>query len=460
MDDKFGELKKNTIIIAVSNIGSRAILFMLAPLYSYFLSKSQYGTMDLITTTVSLLGPLFCLDIYEATFRFASDSEEEKRTVYSSSMAVCFLGLVMGLVVIAASIAIGKNSNLIVFTVLFTVLTVLNNVMSQFARGQGAMKTFALSGIVNAIFLLASNVVFLYFLHMELRGWLLSYFIAKIITFLYLFWRTDFIHCFSVKYVDQSCIRRMLKYCIPLMPTAIMWWIMNMSDRYMLTFFLGTAVTGVYAVAGKIPSILSVFENIFYQAWQTTAIKSLMDKNREALYSDVLGKYIEVIALGCVMILIVLRPFIEFLFAEPYHPAVGPAPILVLCIAIHAVAGNLGALYTVFKVTRGALFTSFAGAVVNIGLNLIFIPRYGMVGAALTTIIGYTVTLLLRWFDIRHFVKLKLNAARIAVALLVLLVQFALYYNSSAWSYLVRCLIAAVFLFMERGFLLSLLRRR
>ena len=110
--------------------------------------------------------------------------------------------------------------------------------------------------------------------------------------------------------------------------------------------------------------------------------------------------------------------------------------------------------------TRGALFTSFAGAVVNIGLNLIFIPRYGMVGAALTTIIGYTVTLLLRWFDIRRFVKLKLNAARIAVALLVLLVQFALYYNSSAWSYLVRCLIAAVFLFMERGFLLSLLRRR
>ena len=200
MDDKLGELKKNTLIIAISNIGSRAILFMLAPLYSYFLSKSQYGTMDLITTTVSLLGPLFCLDIYEATFRFASDSEEEKKTVYSSSMAVCFLGLLMGLVVIAVSSAVGKGSNLIVFTVLFTVLTVLNNVMSQFARGQGAMKTFALSGIVNAIFLLASNVVFLYFMHMELRGWLLSYFIAKIITFLYLFWRTDFIPDDQVRY--------------------------------------------------------------------------------------------------------------------------------------------------------------------------------------------------------------------------------------------------------------------
>ena len=53
-----------------------------------------------------------------------------------------------------------------------------------------------------------------------------------------------------------------------------------------------------------------------------------------------------------------------------------------------------------------------------------------------------------------------MNAARIVPALLVLLVQFALYYNSSVWSYLIRCLIAAVFLFIERGFLLSLLRRR
>ena len=159
------------------------------------------------------------------------------------------------------------------------------------------------------------------------------------------------------------------------------------------------------------------------------------------------------------MILIVLRPVIEILFAKSYHQAVEPAPILVLCIAVHAVAGNLGALYTVFKVTKGALFTSSVGAVVNIALNLIFIPRFGMVGAALTTIIGYIVTLILRWFDIRRYARLTLDWKKILLALFLLAVQFVLYYHSGMWSYLLRCLLAAVLLFRERKLLLSLVRR-
>ena len=85
----YNELKRNTIIIGISNIGSKAISFILAPLYSYYLSTSQYGTMDLITTTVGLIMPLLCLDIFEATFRFASDKKYNDKVVFSSSMSLC-----------------------------------------------------------------------------------------------------------------------------------------------------------------------------------------------------------------------------------------------------------------------------------------------------------------------------------------------------------------------------------
>ena len=69
---------------------------------------------------------------------------------------------------------------------------------------------------------------------------------------------------FRLKYYDKKYAKEFLKFCLPLMPTATMWWIMNLSDRYMLAFFLVASATGIYAVANKIPGLLSVFENIFY----------------------------------------------------------------------------------------------------------------------------------------------------------------------------------------------------
>ena len=66
--------------------------------------------------------------------------------------------------------------------------------------------------------------------------------------------------------------RQMLRYCIPLIPTAIFWWIMGVSDRYMVKWFLGGAANGIYAVAYKIPTILTILATVFMDAWQLSAI--------------------------------------------------------------------------------------------------------------------------------------------------------------------------------------------
>lgn len=87
------ELKKNTIIIAISSLGSKIINFILAPMYSYFLTPEQYGQMDLIITTTSLLLPFICLNIYAGTFRYTieSSSEDGKKKVLSNSLFICLI---------------------------------------------------------------------------------------------------------------------------------------------------------------------------------------------------------------------------------------------------------------------------------------------------------------------------------------------------------------------------------
>lgn len=284
----YSELRRNTLIIGISNIGCKAIAFILAPLYSFYLTTSQYGTMDLITTTVSLILPLYCLDIYEATFRFSSDAEYDKRKILTSSLIVCLPSLVLSIIIFVISLFIFHDSYLINYTILFVVFNTLISILSQYARGIGKMRVFAFTGIINSIVMLLTSLLFLIILKLELKGWLISFLFSQISAVIYLCIRCNIFHCVKREYIDKNYIRTFVMFCIPLIPTAAMWWVMNASDRYMILFFMSTSANGVYSVANKIPSLLSIFENVFYQAWQTTAISKMHDDDRNEFFQTFL----------------------------------------------------------------------------------------------------------------------------------------------------------------------------
>ena len=455
----YSELRRNTLIIGISNIGCKAIAFILAPLYSFYLTTSQYGTMDLITTTVSLILPLYCLDIYEATFRFSSDAEYDKRKILTSSLIVCLPSLVLSIIIFVISLFIFHDSYLINYTILFVVFNTLISILSKYARGIGKMRVFAFTGIINSIVMLLTSLLFLIILKLELKGWLISFLFSQISTVIYLCIRCNIFHCVKREYIDKNYIRTFVMFCIPLIPTAAMWWVMNASDRYMILFFMSTSANGVYSVANKIPSLLSIFENVFYQAWQTTAISKMHDDDRNEFFSNVFNKYFCFLTIGVVGLLLIGRPLILMIFSIEYSSAWLCFSILVLSVLFHALAGNLGLLYSVFKNTKGAFYSTVIGAVTNIVLNLIFIPAFGLIGAAVTTLIGYVVTLIYRWFDVKKFVSLKLNYKQFLFYLSVIAIQLFLYYINTPISYGIRTIILLLILILNRELILKILKK-
>ena len=456
---QYKELKKNTILIGISNLGSKAIGFVLAPLYSYYLSTSEYGTMDLITTTAGLLLPILCLDIYEATFRFASDKEHNDKTVFSSSFTLTALMAFIVLALIGILNVFVTVPVVVSFSVISAAIDAIYMVLSQFARGQNKMKVFAFSGVVNSIFLLGSNAVLLFILRYGLYGWMTSYIVGKIIACVYIVWSGKSFSFFSIKAISKDFYNEALKYSLPLLPTAMMWWVMNASDRYMIAFFMGTAANGIYAVANKMPSFLSVFENVFYQAWQTSSINAIEDKNRDKFYSEVFKKYFSVLALGVLGLLLILKPMTLKLFAHGYEDAWLSTSILVIAVMFHALSGNLGTLYVTFKNTKGALVTSTIGAVTNTVLNWFLIPHGGLIAAATTTLIGYIIVLLYRWWDVKKFVKLTIKPSFVASWLAVICIQFGLYYVDGICSYAIRLVIVLVAMWVNREIIVKIVKR-
>ena len=76
----------------------------------------------------------------------------------------------------------------------------------------------------------------------------------------------------------------MLAYCVPLIPTAVFWWIMGVSDRYLVKWFVGSDANGIYAVAYKIPTILTILATVFMDAWQLSAIAESGDRRAQARF--------------------------------------------------------------------------------------------------------------------------------------------------------------------------------
>ena len=254
----------------------------------------------------------------------------------------------------------------------------------------------------------------------------------------------------SFNEIETETLKQLLRFCLPLMPTTIMWWVMNVSDRYVISFFLGTAATGIYAVACKIPSLLSLVENVFYQAWQISAISMGNNKNRDKEYSRFFLTYFKTLVIGNIGLLVIIKPMLFVLFEKSYTEAWVYIAPLITAIVFHALSGFLGSFYIVFKETKGALMTTMAGAFVNIFLNIVLIPKFGIFAATITTILGYMITIILRIKDTKKYVNLVIDKKVIIVYICILIIQTILYYIQGIFSYFIRIIIMLAIIYFNR----------
>lgn len=437
-------------------LGNRAIAFLLAPLYSYYLSTEQYGIMDLISSTSILLYPVVCLGVYDATFRFANDKRFSDKEIISSSLALCIPGAILyGFLFML--LAFRSESNYILYVGAFVLFDAINNILAQYLRGKNRMIAFGLTGIINSVVLLTTNIIFMIAIKMQLEGWCLSALLARIANLLFVVFVVGFSNIISIKSINKRIIIELLRYSLPLMPNTIMWWILNLSNRYVLAFFIGTAATGIYAVGNKIPSLLSMMENAFYQAWQISSIDALDQKNRNDYYSDVFCNYFYVLTIGVLGILIIGKYAIAHLFAADYYSAWICLAPLTICVMIHALAGNLGIVYTTFMETKGALFTSIWGAISNIVLIIFLIPALGVLGAAITTFLGYMVIFMARWIDIKKYVTFHINKRKIVFYSFLICLQLVLYYIPGHAILIGGSIVFLIPLYLDRNLIMKII---
>lgn len=440
--NRHGKLFKNSVIFAIGNLGSKLISFILVPFYTFVLTKSEFGTVDLISTSVNLFTPIITFSIFDAVFRFTLEKGEEKNKILSNGMVVSIFGSALALLCLPILTSFGiPFSN---YLILLLISTVFLNLLSNFARANEQVKVFALSGIIGTVVTAGLSVVLLSFLHLGIRGYLLALLFSNIVTIIFLGYMTKLSSRIRLKYVNIEVLKRMLTYSIPLIPNAFSWWINTSADRFFILAFVGAAANGIYAVASKIPSLLTLINQIFFQSWQMSAVEEFRSNDASDFYSNVFNAYLTLQFICATMILVILKPLMEILVAESYFISWRYIPFLLLAVIYSSISGFLGTTYTAAKKTTAILFTTLIGAVLNIIMGFILVPFFGIQGASLASGFSFGIVALIRLINTKQFLVIKVNWVKVCVYHVQFIVMVTLLFTLKDIVYLESLLVVLV----------------
>ncbi len=419
------KLAKNTLILTISNLSSKLLSFIFVPLYTYVLSTEQYGTSDIITTTVSLVTPIFTILASEAILRFSLDERQDKNQLFSTIFYVYLAGTILLSVITAgAGIFFPIIREYIIFFLLYYISINANEILLQFGKGLEKITLVGIAGVIASVVLIVCNIVFLVVLRLGIEGYLLSFIISNVTSAIFLI-ITLRVKNFIIPYrrLEKNTFKNITKYTLPMIPNSISWWISNSSNKYIITFFLGSSLTGIYSIAHKIPSLLSVFVGIFMSAWQISAIEGFGTKECTEFYEKiykVLFKGLTTICAGAIL----LSEFLgKYLFLNEFEIAWIYCPILLLSALFHALSGFMGTVYTSAKKTKFLFYSTAIGAVMNVILSVILIQFLGVFGATIAAALSYFIIWILRVIDSRKIMKMRVNYLDVIFQMVLLIIE-------------------------------------
>lgn len=399
MLNHFKNLSKNTIIYGTARFmcGFFSVL-LLTPILTKTFSPAQYGVIDYLLTINAFLLMLLACGIESAVARYYYDTTNiRKRNQYVSNG---FLFLLVELVVITIILIIFSKpiSNILlkdinlykifILSVLSVPFTLLFNYSLQVLRITFKSWQYLFLSTLNVVVLFLIAYILLVVKKYGLSGIFISYLFSSVFTFLVSFFFIK--HQITLK-INKKYLKNLLSYGIPFVPAFIALWIINLSDRIFITQYLSFEDLGIYSLAVKISSIVALVISAFTLTWEPFAFSIQEDKNARVIYARILTYYLIVVSFIALLIIYLSKPIIILLANAQYLDARNLLIYLVTSSIIYGAFFIVAIGTNLAKKTHNIAYSTLVAATVNIGLNFFFIPHFGILGAAITTLIAYLI---------------------------------------------------------------------
>jgi O-antigen/teichoic acid export membrane protein len=393
------QLVSETLVYGLAGVISRFLAIFLVPIYTRIFSPEDYGVMNLVTTTMTLVSIFVVLALDNSAARWYWDTEDTNdRKITLASWVWCqiTISLVFAILIFVLSSWLGqvlvrRNDAEIYFRLAAIALPlgVLGGVVTNWLRMQRRPWVTMSFSLGTNLF----NILLTILLVVILRWGLAGVFIAQagtaaLGTVLALPLLRDWVDPRKFQWLR---LKVMLKYAFPMIPAALAYWIVNLSGRYFVQFFSSTSEVGLYQVGSTVASMVALGTGAFQLAWGPFGMSIHKQPEAKRVYANVLLAYLWITCFISTALALFAPEILRFLTTEAY---VGASRVVGL-LAFNYVLIGLSYIAVIgpaiVKTTKPYGLAVTAAAGVTIGLNFLLVPHWGKEGSALATLIAQAI---------------------------------------------------------------------
>ena len=397
-------LSKNAMFFILTSLCPMLFGLFTLPIVSRYLGATEYGKFAIISIFVTVLTITLSLQIYSSVVRFCTNlSPEDYKVFFTTSFVMNFL-ISMSLL----SVVISFGSDIIrlifpnaklpfspiflfgVFIVFLNILSILLNSFLKFEqRARLTFKVELISTLVGSF----TSIFLIVFHELGLLGAVIGMSVTSLIKFILLIFKLRMNFVFSI---STSQIRNILKFSLPLLPHALGGYLFMYADLIILQWNVSLSVVAVYSISDRFSQILKFFVNGCAKSIEPVIMKKLIDgsdpylsKSRE-IFNILLAMTLIIYFLLC----LVSDMYISYFLTDEFFACVGLVPILAISYIFRILyIPSLFSLYFEKRTKMISVITIMSG-LINVSLNIIFIPIYGISAAVVTTILAFGLNMI------------------------------------------------------------------
>ncbi|HZE73245.1 MAG TPA: oligosaccharide flippase family protein [Pyrinomonadaceae bacterium] len=429
-------LSSQTLIYGLGDAVTRVAALILLPIYTRFLTPDDYGKFAIATLFATVLALILDFGQRTAFFRFYFDTDDPIARRKLTGTVLLFLLLASTAVLIPLTLSFNRLGPLLVRDASLVPLIQISLISTFFDVGsaipfaifrarQYAAKYAALS-LARFTINVTLNIIAIVVLHLGVVGLVyanlgtsaLFFLICLVLTVRDIEWT-----------IEPTLLKQLLRFGLPLIPAGLAYWILNLSDRFFLQRYADLTQVGLYSVSYSIAAVLHMVIGWFNTAYAPYCYSIAKEPGATTIYARVMVYSIALLTLLGLGLSLFAREALALLTPPSYHAAAPIVPLIVLSYLFFEVYYIVSFGFDLTRKTGYAPFIIGTSALINLGLNVVLIPRYGMYGAAVATLVSYMLLPVIEYPIVRRLYPVPYAWGRLAKLFII----SCLVYLAGAW---------------------------
>ena len=395
----------HSIIYGIGNMSYAIPGFILIPVYTRFLVPAEYGVFSLLASIFGILLYVYELGMVGSLSRRFYDYNDSYNRKKVASTALFFI-TAYSIVVTGILCFFAKDISSVLFkTTLYRNIVILGLLAAFFQAlifipqtvirlNQKPLLYVALS-LGRIFFLIGFTILFLVVLKKGLLGLYQALLLVSIAAFIIYITATMKNFKFNFSFFE---LKHLLYLGLAFFPALLLTWIIESSDRYILSIFTDLSTVGIYSIGYKIGQVSMLLIKSFYLAWIPIIFSIVKLDNASRIFGKIGTYFVLFSALFIFSVSIFAKELIWLLTSNEYASAYKIIFIISLAYLFYGLYIYFLTGVTIKKKLYSLPIVLAVGAILNIGLNILLIPRFGISGAAIATLASYMVVAFLTYF--------------------------------------------------------------